>query len=1478
MERAGFHKGFVIAGLLALWLALGASLAAGTALAEVEPMEARAYSKNFGVSMARAEDTLETQAKGLEVDLVGELEQRLDEDYAGVWFDNAAGEFVVPVIPATNRAAVKNELAAASLAGDYRAPVVEYSWEELEAAQERIDAGWNALVESGALKTGMIRTGLDSRANSVVVQLSTAASEAERAGVERLIGHVGPEVDLQDISPERLRLDPATCTVEHKVCDLPLRGGAYIGSEVNTPETAQTYCSVGFPARGNVDGKRYILTAGHCIKEPTSPTFWSWYTYDGPSTADKHAIGDVEQWHYPGNDWAKINVTGGWADVAPWPSQVAFWGHGPVEPWIGEYPWGQDFNYPIYGESSSLKGQTVCHSGAKTGGTCGTVVHTDETWEYGPNEKVHGLTTVRGKYLCIGGGDSGGSVFSSNMAVGLVSGEGMWTQCYDPEKGLPEFAYTDITEATNELNVSIATTAPSQTTVNVTQQGQCQGGRTKVSGTVTSDGNPVVYGTVVVTLWKWENNLWVVRQGHEAAVSNGAYQLEASLGAGNWRAKGSLQGTEALAASESGYQEFTVAPSPIVAEDDSASGPVAMVDCDGALHVLYRNAGGKLGHHWLPKGSESWSAELQGAEMAGDPEVVIDSAGAFNVFYRRSDGTLGQKRIAKGGGWTTTVHSATMAGDPHAIVDGDGALHVLYRDASGKLGHHWLPKGSESWSAELRSAAMAGDPKIAIDTSGVFHVFYRQTDGNIGHQWIPKGGNWSGEVRPVASMAGDPRVLVDNEGAIHLFYRQSDGNLGHQWLVKGSESWGGEVRPVSSMAGDPRVLIDQSGVFHVFYRQTDGKLGHQWIPKGGNWSGVVHSATMAGPPSVVVDGDGALHVLYRDVSGKLGHHWLPKGSQSWSAELRPASMSGDPKVLIDTSGVFHVFYRQSDGKLGHQWIPKGGNWSGVVHSAEIGARPPAAITGSAAGVEGTNATVSATVAPEGSQANYYLEYGPTTAYGSKQPVSAKSAGDASGAFELSETLAGLSPGTNYHYRVVASGGEGTVYGEDKNFTTTTSNVAAQLSGLAVSEPFDGSSSSLANFNANWSALGWASGTAKGADTASGWGPVNAYPTVNGAYRSASIADSGSGIAAAVTLGTSPGSASRYFSLWLDASGSAASRAGYELRFTYTAANTYSASLSKWQAGAKTVLVSKEGVSLPLGGSLALVDKGSALSAWIDTGSGYSQLLSAADSAFGSGHAGLEGAGSATRLKNFKVGALPGSPEGWQLRNANSSGGSDTEFVFGGPTLLPVSGDWNGDGVDTPGAYDPSSGGWILRNSNSGGSAELSFVYGGCCDLLPVVGDWNKDGTDTVGLYKPSTGEWFLRNSNTEGYGEINFTFGTGTGTVPLAGDWNNDNTDTIGTYKPSANSEWRLRNTNSTGAANITFTYGGPEMIPVVGDWNKDGTDTPGLYKTNGEWFLRNSNSYGFGEIMFTFGDGTEGKPIAGDWNKDGTDTIGVVR
>jgi hypothetical protein len=108
--------------------------------------------------------------------------------------------------------------------------------------------------------------------------------------------------------------------------------------------------------------------------------------------------------------------------------------------------------------------------------------------------------------------------------------------------------------------------------------------------------------------------------------------------------------------------------------------------------------------------------------------------------------------------------------------------------------------------------------------------------------------------------------------------------------------------------------------------------------------------------------------------------------------------------------------------------------------------PPVSRTGAPTGVTGTSATLTGTVDPDGHSTSWYFEFGTTTGYGTK--TSTQSTGSTSGARTVSVPIAGLTPGTTYHVRLVSTSSAGTGYGADATFTTV--GPALTISGSATS--------------------------------------------------------------------------------------------------------------------------------------------------------------------------------------------------------------------------------------------------------------------------------------------------------------------------------------------------------------------------------------------------------------------------------------------
>jgi hypothetical protein len=109
--------------------------------------------------------------------------------------------------------------------------------------------------------------------------------------------------------------------------------------------------------------------------------------------------------------------------------------------------------------------------------------------------------------------------------------------------------------------------------------------------------------------------------------------------------------------------------------------------------------------------------------------------------------------------------------------------------------------------------------------------------------------------------------------------------------------------------------------------------------------------------------------------------------------------------------------------------------------------PPTAATTPATSLQETRATLNGNVNSNATDTHYYFQYGKTTSYGSS--TAEVDSGSGTEMKSVNATIAGLQPGTTYHYRIVASSSAGTSPGSDSTFTTLYEEASSRW---AVREP------------------------------------------------------------------------------------------------------------------------------------------------------------------------------------------------------------------------------------------------------------------------------------------------------------------------------------------------------------------------------------------------------------------------------------------
>jgi hypothetical protein len=199
------------------------------------------------------------------------------------------------------------------------------------------------------------------------------------------------------------------------------------------------------------------------------------------------------------------------------------------------------------------------------------------------------------------------------------------------------------------------------------------------------------------------------------------------------------------------------------------------------------------------------------------------------------------------------------------------------------------------------------------------------------------------------------------------------------------------------------------------------------------------------------------------------------------------------------------------------------------------------------------------------------------------------------------------------------------------------------------------------------------------------------------------------------------------------------------------------------------------------------------------------------------------------------------------------------------------------GADGVGWYQASTGAFGQRTEV--GSPLSSFPFGtpGTPGVVPVAGDWDGDGRDSVGLYQRSDATFHLRDDEGAALAPVPFGEPGRSDVWPIAGDFDGDGRDTVGLYRQAEAVFVVLVGEGAESPPVALGTPGRPDALPVVGDWDGDGRDAVGVYHQADAsllWLddesvaLPPTNAVVAGAAVY---------PVAGDWDGDGRDTVGVL-
>ena len=183
---------------------------------------------------------------------------------------------------------------------------------------------------------------------------------------------------------------------------------------------------------------------------------------------------------------------------------------------------------------------------------------------------------------------------------------------------------------------------------------------------------------------------------------------------------------------------------------------------------------------------------------------------------------------------------------------------------------------------------------------------------------------------------------------------------------------------------------------------------------------------------------------------------------------------------------------------------------------------------------------------------------------------------------------------------------------------------------------------------------------------------------------------------------------------------------------------------------------------------------------------------------------------------------------------------------GFPSGIPLVGDYNGDRRDDLIIYDANTGGWYIYNVNFPETPWIfrsgieGKIFLGAPGILPVPGDYDGDGVFDLAVYDATNYYWWIRKLNggfiTSGRYD-GFQFGS-PNDVPVPGDYDGDGAYDLALYN-TVTGNWHIYSVKKGQAIIWPKQFGGLESIPVPGDYDGDGVfDLAIIYEPTSDWYI----------------------------------------
>jgi len=516
-----------------------------------------------------------------------------------------------------------------------------------------------------------------------------------------------------------------------------------------------------------------------------------------------------------------------------------------------------------------------------------------------------------------------------------------------------------------------------------------------------------------------------------------------------------------------GFGSYSPSPAPFPLEVPGGGGdPQIDVDNSGtatAGNIFYSQDGEEL-FGFAPSGSELGSFSPEPNEKCG---AAVDKTG--HPWSGNYSGEQVEEFEWSGGGPIKIVDTSGQGSPCHLIFD--RSTNDLYVSMwSSGLWRYTASSGYSPASAEQIDPR--GNTKIAINA--VKHVLYaaqgdtvKAYDTASGSQLEEFSTSW--EIRGIAVDDNTDTVFTSNtntskvqewKGVVvpDVTTGPSEGNATvtgsvgtagagevteckFEWKEQGAPSFEDEIdcTPAAPYTTDqPEVSAELPGLegehTYVYRLVATNANGTAY---GGTNTITPHNVTgIRTKPATEIERESATFNASFEGNGEDTTYYFEYGIDSVEEHTTAVEDAGSPtgavNVSTDVSGL--VAGRS------YQYRVVGTNGLGSstanIETFETDAPIKEIETLPATDVEPSTATLHGSLNPDGYETEYFFEYGKTTAYGQRAPLTPAEVGTtAPGTANLSTSVANLESGTAYHFRLVATNSTGTSYGGDEVFET-----------------------------------------------------------------------------------------------------------------------------------------------------------------------------------------------------------------------------------------------------------------------------------------------------------------------------------------------------------------------------------------------------------------------------------------------------------